>query len=263
MGGVAALFAASWIVLLTMLVVCSDAFLPFVPSGTMVIAATLDSKHTHLPLIGLLGCVALASFTGDLLLLRLARRGAGRFRRLVERRSSTTAATASVLEAIRTKRGRTVVVARFVPGGRTVLDLAVGTAHEPPMQFVRWSAVSATVWATYICGLGWLNQHAFDITWLSFAVSCAATTAVSAVIARVIQRRRRAYRAAAVLAASGTAASGPEGEAADGAEGAGTPANVAVAGVAASIPAQATGPTGSAGPVVESGEAEGALSPAL
>ncbi|MFC1413447.1 DedA family protein [Streptacidiphilus sp. N1-12] len=189
-----ALFASSWFFVAALLAVLSDAFLPLVPSGTLVIAATLHLSDTHTsPFLLGIG-VALASFSGDLLLLKFARRGAAWAQRRLERKPGAASAAAHLLAALETKRARTIVVARFVPGGRTVLDLAVGTTDRPPRRFLRWSAVSSAVWATYIVGLGFLNEHTFDTTWLSFAVSCLAATAISAVIARVVQRQRRLAR---------------------------------------------------------------------
>ncbi|WP_370098361.1 DedA family protein [Streptacidiphilus sp. MAP12-20] len=183
-----------WFFLAALLAVFSDAFLPFVPSGTIVVAAVLESGEAHTPLPALVGGVALASFAADLLLLRLARGGADRARRWLARRAGTADAAASVLRALERKTGRTVIVARFVPGGRSVLDLAVGTAANPPRRFIRWSAASAVVWATYIVGMGWLNENAFNTFWLSFAVSCAATTTISALVARRVARARARTR---------------------------------------------------------------------
>jgi membrane protein DedA with SNARE-associated domain len=186
-----ALLASSWFFIAALLAVMSDAFIPVVPSGTLVIAATLHASETHTSPVLLAVGVAIASFSGDLLLLKFARRAASWAQRRLERKPGAASATAHVLEALETKRARTIVTARFVPGGRSVLDLAVGTASTPPQRFLRWSAVSAAVWATYIVGLGFLNEHTFNTTWLSFAVSCLAATAISAVVARVVQRQRR------------------------------------------------------------------------
>ncbi len=194
MSAALALLASSWFFIAALLAVMSDAFIPFVPSGTLVIAATLHASETHTSPI-LLGIgVAIASFSGDLLLLKFARRGAHWAQRRLERKPGAASAAAHLLDALETKRARTIVTARFVPGGRTVLDLAVGTTSTPPRRFLRWSAVSASVWATYIVGLGFLNEHTFNTTWLSFAVSCLAATVISAVIARVVQRQRRLAR---------------------------------------------------------------------
>ena len=206
MSAALALLASSWFFIAALLAVMSDAFIPFVPSGTLVIAATLHASETHTSPI-LLGIgVAIASFSGDLLLLKFARRTASWAQRRLERKPGAASAAAHLLDALETKRARTIVTARFVPGGRTVLDLAVGTTSTPPQRFLRWSAVSAAVWATYIVGLGFLNEHTFDTTWLSFAVSCLAATAISAVVARVVQRQRRLARENAATAEPATAA---------------------------------------------------------
>jgi membrane protein DedA with SNARE-associated domain len=197
-----ALFASSWFFIVALLAVLSDAFIPLVPSGTMVIAATLQTATNHTsPLLLGVG-VALASFSGDLLLLRLARRWAYWAQRRLDRKPGAATAAAHVLQALETKRARTIVAARFVPGGRTVLDLAVGTTTRPPTRFLRWSAASAAIWATYIVGLGYLNEYTFDTTWLSFGVSCLAATTISAVIARIVQRQRRTVRQTLTVAES-------------------------------------------------------------
>ncbi|GAA2745556.1 MULTISPECIES: DedA family protein [Kitasatospora] len=190
-----AVIGPAWICALALLAVLGDALLPFLPSGSLVILAVLRTSHTNgSPLLLALG-VATASFLGDLLLLTMARRGAPAVRRRLEHRPKL---AASVERVQRSFAGRTtrraaalVIVARFVPAGRTVLDLAVGHSPDRSRPFLRWSAVAAVLWAGYIVSLGWLNSHWFDTFWLSFAISCAAATAISSAIAQVIRRRRR------------------------------------------------------------------------
>ncbi|MFF4652743.1 DedA family protein [Streptomyces sp. NPDC001380] len=191
----AELVGSSWIFILAFAAVLGDAFLPFIPSGTLVIAAVLKTADLDgAPVLLALG-VAAASFAGDLILLRLARRSAPWVQARLDRRPQWAGATSRVQQSLETRAGRTVIVARFVPAGRTVLDLAMGRSDNPH-RFVRWSAVAALVWAAYIVTLGWLNSHWFNTAWLGFAVSCAAATAVSASIARLARRQRRAAAAA-------------------------------------------------------------------
>ncbi|MEV6972364.1 hypothetical protein [Kitasatospora sp. NPDC093806] len=193
---IATLVGSSWICALALCAVLGDAFLPFIPSGTLVILAVLKTAQIEgAPFMLALG-VAMASFLGDLLLLRLARRGAPMLRRRLEHRPKLAASVERVQQALdgRTTRAAAamVVVARFVPAGRTVLDLAIG--HSPaahPYRFLRWSALAAMIWAAYIVTLGWLNSHWFDTAWLSLAVSCTAATVVSTAIARIVRRNRR------------------------------------------------------------------------
>jgi membrane protein DedA with SNARE-associated domain len=201
MSAAASLFDSSWISIAALAAVVSDAFLPLIPDGTVVIAATLNTSQSAASPI-LLGIgVAMASFCGDLLLLRVARRAAGWAQRRLNRKPGAAAAAAQVLNLLDTKRGRTILLFRFVTGGRSLLDLVAGTSQKPPRHYLRWSALSSSVWATYIVGLGYLNAHTFNTSWVSFAVSCLAAAAVSAVIARMVQRQRRLARVAVSVAA--------------------------------------------------------------
>ncbi|RKE19203.1 DedA family protein [Streptomyces sp. TLI_171] len=191
-----AVIGPAWYCGLALAAVLGDAFLPFLPSGTLVILAVLKTGQMGgSPLLLAVG-VAIASFLGDLLLLNLARRGAPAVHRRLERRPRLAASVERVQLAL---TGRTtsraaaaiVIIARFVPAGRTVLDVAVGHSPNRPWTFLRWSAVAAVVWATYIVSLGWLNLHWFDTAWLSFAISCLAATAISSAVVQVVRRRRR------------------------------------------------------------------------
>ncbi|MEV6205943.1 VTT domain-containing protein [Kitasatospora sp. NPDC051914] len=195
----AAVLGPSWICALALCAVLGDAFLPFLPSGTLVILAVLRTSEVDgAPLLLGLG-VAVASFLGDLLLLRLARRGAPAVHRRLARRPALARSVERAQESLAQRTSRAaaaiVIIARFVPAGRTVIDLAVGHSNSSSRGFLRWSALAAVVWAAYIVSLGWLNSHWFDTAWLSLAVSCTAATLISSAIARVVRRRRRALAA--------------------------------------------------------------------
>ncbi|WP_051966019.1 DedA family protein [Kitasatospora mediocidica] len=191
----ASLVSSSWFCVLALVAVLGDAFLPFLPSGTLVILAVLKTSRIDGAPLLLAAAVAVASFLGDVLLLTLARRGAPFLRRRIDGRPKLAASVRRVQQSL---DGRTshaaavmVIVARFVPGGRTVLDLAMGHSPSQPRRFLRWSALAALVWAAYIVTLGWLNSHWFNTAWLSLAVSCAAATSISAAVARLVRRSRQ------------------------------------------------------------------------
>ncbi|MFJ5234567.1 DedA family protein [Kitasatospora sp. NPDC088391] len=190
-----AVIGPAWYCGLALAAVLGDAFLPFLPSGTLVILAVLKTGQMGGSPILLAVGVAIASFLGDLLLLHLARRGAPAVHRRLARRPRLAASVERVQRALAGRAGRAaaviVIVARFVPAGRTVLDLAVGHSPYRPWTFLRWSAVAAVVWAGYIVSLGWLNLHWFDTAWLSFAISCAAATAISSAVVQLVRRRRK------------------------------------------------------------------------
>ncbi|WP_329564440.1 DedA family protein [Kitasatospora sp. NBC_01266] len=199
--GSATLATSSWFCVLAVLAVLGDAFLPFLPSGTLVILAVLKTDRIAGAPLYLAAAVALSSFLGDVLLLALARRGAPFLRRRLAKRPQLAASVRRMGQSLEGRTSRTaavvVIVARFVPGGRTVLDLAIGHSPAPSHRFLRWSAVAALIWAGYIVTLGWLNSHWFNTAWLSMLVSCAAATAISAAVARLVHRHRRLAAAAA------------------------------------------------------------------
>ncbi|WP_441245959.1 DedA family protein [Kitasatospora sp. McL0602] len=191
----ASIIGPAWICGLALCAVLGDAFLPFLPSGTLVILAVLrTSQFSGAPVLLALG-VALASFLGDLALLSLARKGAPVVYRRLEHRPQLAASVERLQAHLSGKTSRAaatvVIIARFVPAGRTVLDLAMGHSPDHPRTFLRWSALAAVVWAAYIVTLGWLNSHWFNTAWLSFAVSCTAATAISSAVAQLVRRRRR------------------------------------------------------------------------
>jgi membrane protein DedA with SNARE-associated domain len=55
-----------------------------------------------------------------------------------------------------------IVVARFVPGGRTATTFTAGTVRLPWPRFAAADAVGATLWAVYAAGLGYLGGETFE-----------------------------------------------------------------------------------------------------
>lgn len=173
------------IIVIALIAVFGDALLPFLPSGTLVLAASLwVTTHEAGPL-WLTAAVAAASVLGDLLVVRLAQ---GRLRR----RPSPAAAARRLEGALREQLGRTTVAARFVPGGRTVLAVAVGASDTSgvsgvsQLRYLGWSAAGGVLWAAYLTGLGHLNSLWFDTAWLGFAVSVLASLVIGACLARAL-----------------------------------------------------------------------------
>lgn len=182
------LFLNSPLVLaIALIAVCCDALLPVIPSGTLVLAASLWATAQGVDPLALAAPVAAASLLGDLLVVRLAGRRPAR-------RSAVTAAAARLEEALAGRLGRTTVAARFVPGGRTVLALAVGATGVSQRRYLGWSAAGGLLWAGYLTGLGRLNSLWFDTAWLGFAVSVLASLVIGACLARALSVRKHPAR---------------------------------------------------------------------
>ncbi|QKW05121.1 hypothetical protein HUT18_00860 [Streptomyces sp. NA04227] len=183
------LLDARWITLLALAAVFLDSLLPVMPSGTLVIAASLALPQATLPLSLLLLAVATASLLGDLVVMLLARHGSEWTHARLARHPSWVRASDTLQCTLTTRMGRSAVAARFVPGGRTLLDITVGTSPAPMGPFVSWSAASGLLWAGYLITIGQLGSHWFATDWLSLAVSVAATAVIGSCVARVFRRR--------------------------------------------------------------------------
>jgi len=88
-----------------------------------------------------------------------------------------------------------VVVARFIPGGRTATTLTAGYVHSFPWRrFIVADAVAGLLWGSYTVLLGYLGGKQFEqAPWkgllLAFAVALAVTGTVELV--RHLRGRRR------------------------------------------------------------------------
>jgi membrane protein DedA with SNARE-associated domain len=58
--------------------------------------------------------------------------------------------------------GQLIVVARFIPGGRTLVTLAAGSLGYPWRLFVVFDAIAGTSWALYAALLGYFGGKAFE-----------------------------------------------------------------------------------------------------
>jgi membrane protein DedA with SNARE-associated domain len=90
-----------------------------------------------------------------------------------------------------------LVLARFVPGGRTALTLTAGSTHFDRRRFRIYTAVAAVLWGTYSAGLGYLGGRTFkDDHWLALGVALAGGFAVTGLIeaGRWVAGRRASAR---------------------------------------------------------------------
>jgi membrane-associated protein len=154
---------ASPVTYLAILAACAlDAVLPVVPSETVVIAASVLAAEGRLWIWLVVVAAAAGGFLGDTGSYALGRSvGASAARRLfrgekAKRRLSWAGG------ALDRHGAAIIVVARFIPGGRTATTFTAGTVRLPWPRFAAADAVGATVWATYAAGLGYLGGETFE-----------------------------------------------------------------------------------------------------
>jgi membrane protein DedA with SNARE-associated domain len=190
------LSGAWWSYLLIFGVAYLDVLIPLVPSETTVITAGVLSSagDMHLSLVILAGGAGAVAGDNTAYLLghyfeEPLRRG--RLFRGEKAQERIVWAERQINE----RGGQLIVIARFIPAGRTVVTLSCGTLGYRWRRFVFYDAIAATIWAVYAALLGYLGGHAFEEQpWkgllLAFAIAFAVTGAVELV--RWFLKRRSA-----------------------------------------------------------------------
>jgi membrane-associated protein len=154
---------ASPLTYLAVLGACAlDAVLPIVPSEAVVIAASVLAAKGELSIWLIALAAAAGGFLGDSGSYVLGRTaGAAAAGRLF--RSSKARGRLSWADEALDRHGATIiVVARFIPGGRTATTFTAGMVRLPWPRFAAADAVGATLWAAYAAGLGYLGGETFE-----------------------------------------------------------------------------------------------------
>lgn len=155
------LSGSAWSYAIVFGIAALDAFFPLVPSEATVIAAGVLAGSGDLNILLVILAAATGALCGDnvsywagrLLGERLAervftgsrRKHYDRAHRLVEERGAYI-----------------ILVARFIPLGRTAVTFACGSLDWPWHRFIRYDAIAATVWASYAALLGYFGGKTFE-----------------------------------------------------------------------------------------------------
>jgi len=184
------LMSSPWVHLLIALVALADAIVPLLPSETVVITAGVFAASGSTDVLPVVASAAAGALVGDHLSYLLGRvmsgwtagrDPAGPRARALRRASSLLAE----------RGGMALVVARYVPGGRTAVTLAMGALRHPFGSFFRWDAIAALSWAAYCTAIGVVGGNAFAEDPLP-AVALGVTIALAvAALAEVLRHVRR------------------------------------------------------------------------
>jgi membrane-associated protein len=151
--------------------VAFDSIVPAVPSEVLVVAAGALAASGDLVAGWAVAAAALGAFIGDHLVYRIGRHGLSgvlarswpgrRVLRSVERVHGRYRAAGAVA----------IVVARFMPFGRTVGAAAAGLTGVRPSKFTALSAVGVLLWAAWLIGLGFITgTQTGGSPWASVAI---------------------------------------------------------------------------------------------
>ncbi|WP_046508258.1 DedA family protein [Streptomyces odonnellii] len=209
------LTGSPWIYAVVGVSVLLDVFLPVLPSGVLVVAAATAAagsttvaevtvaeaadRVAQVPrevpadvpsLLILMLCAAGASVLGDLFAFRIARRG-GRLGLAIARSRRLATAQERLGSALAGSGGILVVLARFVPAGRSIVSIGAGVAHRKAREFLPWSALAGVAWTGYSAGLGYFGGQWLGASWTGTAVSVLALFAAGALAAYIVKRPDR------------------------------------------------------------------------
>jgi membrane-associated protein len=163
-----------------------------------VLSATTADSALHLPLGGVLVAAAAGALIGAQTGYLIGRAVGPR---LLDRpdRARVLAATDRTREFIeRYGVGKAVVLTRFIPLLRTVINPLVGAIGLPAGSFTRWQLLGGLIWSQGVALAGWqLGSHVHNIDHYLLPVIALIVVVSLAPVALEIRRDRRARKAAA------------------------------------------------------------------
>ncbi|HUR03562.1 MAG TPA: DedA family protein [Nonomuraea sp.] len=148
------MMSSPWLYLALFALALLDGFFPVVPAETSVITAAVfaASGQTNLALV--IVVAALGAFAGDHVSYLIGKKSGGRLR---DRKAFVWAAN-----ALAERGGMVLVVARYIPGGRTATTLTMGAVRHPLRSFTFFDAIAAASWAVYSGLIGFFGGMAFE-----------------------------------------------------------------------------------------------------
>lgn len=193
-----AVSGSPWTYLLLAAVCAGDAVFPVLPSETIVIAAAVLAAQGHLSIVLVVIAAGVGAFAGDNTAYAVGHSG---LRRLADRLMSSEKNRRRIdwaREQLQHHGGWIIVVARFIPGGRTATTYVAGTVGMPwKSRFLPADGAAAALWALYSSALGYFGGTTFkDNLWLPMLVAAGAGILIGG-IGELVRRKvldRRADR---------------------------------------------------------------------
>ena len=170
-----------------------DAFFPLVPSETTVITAGVLASSGDLNLLLVILAAATGAIVGDNISYGI---GSWVGEHTVKRwfRSEKSHKRLEWAEKQLDERGAYIIlIARFIPGGRTAVTFASGYTHAMPWRrFIRYDVVAGFVWATYAALLGYFGGKTFEERpWMGLLLAFAVASAIALGVEVVRHFRKR------------------------------------------------------------------------
>lgn len=176
-----AVTGSPWTYLLILGVCAGDAVLPLFPSETVVVAAAVLAARGRLIIALVVLVAAVGALVGDNGAYGLGRGG---LRQLADRLFASGKNRQRIEWArtqLRLHGGWIIIIARFIPGGRTATTYVAGTLEMPwKRRFLPFDSAAAVLWALYASALGYFGGAAFENNlWLPLLIAAGVSVLVA------------------------------------------------------------------------------------
>jgi membrane protein DedA with SNARE-associated domain len=156
------LMSSWWIYLALFGFAALDGFFPAIPSETLVVTAGVFAATGEPNLYVVIAMAAAGAFLGDHVSYALGRGAGGRLLDRFEPGTKRHKMTMWARNALEERGGLVLVVARYVPGGRTAVTLTMGAVRYPLRNFSLFAALAAASWGLYCSLVGYIGGKAFE-----------------------------------------------------------------------------------------------------
>jgi membrane-associated protein len=172
-----------------------DAFLPIVPSETLVITGGVLASSGDLSLPLVIVCAAAGAIVGDNVSYLLGNLLGERTVKRVFRGEKSRKAFEWAERQLETRGVYLIVIARFIPGGRTAVTFSAGYIQAFPWRrFIVADVAAGVVWGTYAALLGYVGGKQFEEQpWKGLLLAFAVAVGL-AVTVEVVRHKRAAKK---------------------------------------------------------------------
>ena len=172
-----------------------DAFFPVVPSESVVITAGNLASSGDLWLLGVIAAAAGGAIVGDNISYAIGKYAGEHTVKRLFRSDKARRGFEWAEEQLERRGFYIIVIARFIPGGRTAVTFSSGYTHAMPWRrFIVADVCAGLIWGTYAAMLGYIGGKTFeDQPWkglfLGFLIAIGVAVGVEAIRWYIGKRR--------------------------------------------------------------------------
>jgi membrane protein DedA with SNARE-associated domain len=188
-----AVSGSNWSYLIVFGIALLDAFFPLVPSEATAISAGVVAGTGGLHVEIVILAASLGAIAGDNVSFAIGHYLGARVERRFFSGEKSQKRLKWAQQTLDRRGGYLIVVARFIPGGRTVTTFIAGFVETFPWhRFIRFDAIAGFIWGTYTVMLGYVGGKSFEKQpWKGLLLAFAVALAVTGVVELVRHLRAR------------------------------------------------------------------------